>query len=334
MATRNRTNLFLSYRSTYGYPTSNHASAPAVRFNGFRRTSEERQGLMSENDNGDTVIEMDMIPPKWADVSDEVHELLDQIKKKSATLDKLHQKHVLPGFDDRREEEGRIEDLTSEITMHFHDCQRLIKKIEAQSRGTDSEAEAIMAKNIQISLATKVQESSSAFRKKQSTYLRRLKGHSITRPDTPTQFTQDEDLDVSMSQTAIQQSATLTSNDTAIMQREREITDIAKGIIELADIFKELQTMVIDQGTMLDRIDYNVERLHVHVKAADKELTQATNYEKRIRRRKLIMLMILIIAGLIIVLIYKPKRHTRVVYTPAPPAGPEAVPASDWDVGA
>ncbi|BFZ60335.1 t-SNARE affecting a late Golgi compartment protein 2 [Saitoella coloradoensis] len=334
MATRNRTNLFLSYRSTYGHPTSNHASTSAVRFNGFRRTSEERQGLMSENDNGDTVIEMDMIPPKWADVSDEVHELLDQIKKKGATLDKLHQKQVLPGFDDRREEEGRIEDLTSEITMHFHDCQRLIKKIEAQSTGTDSEAEAIMAKNIQISLATKVQESSSAFRKKQSTYLRRLKGQSITRPDSPTQFTQDEDLDVSMSQTAIQQSATLTSNDTAIMQREREITDIAKGIIELADIFKELQTMVIDQGTMLDRIDYNVERLHVHVKAADKELTQATNYEKRIRRRKLIILMILIIAGLIIVLIYKPKRHTRVVYTPAPPADSEAVPASDWDVGA
>lgn len=56
------------------------------------------------------------------------------------------------------------------------------------------------------------------------------------------------------------------------MQREREINDIAKGIIELADIFKELQTMVIDQGTMLDRIDYNVERMAENVKGADKEL--------------------------------------------------------------
>ena len=64
----------------------------------------------------------------------------------------------------------------------------------------------------------------------------------------------------------------LNTNDVAIAQREREIEDIAQGIIELADIFKELQGMVIDQGTMLDRIDYNVENMAVNVKAADKEL--------------------------------------------------------------
>lgn len=88
-------------------------------------------------------------------------------------------------------------------------------------------------------------------------------------------FLQDEEADVSYSQSTLQQqSATVNSNDAAINQREREITDIAKGIIELADIFKELQTMVIDQGTMLDRIDYNIENMTVHVKAADKELVQ------------------------------------------------------------
>lgn len=89
----------------------------------------------------------------------------------------------------------------------------------------------------------------------------------------------ESDADKSFSQSTIQQTSQkrLTNNDATIMQREREITDIAKGIIELADIFKELQTMVIDQGTMLDRIDYNVERMTVDVKAADKELTVVRN---------------------------------------------------------
>jgi syntaxin 16 len=96
----------------------------------------------------------------------------------------------------------------------------------------------------------------------------------LDRTGSPSPYNADTDpsADVSFSQSALQQSATLTSNDAAIMQREREITDIAKGIIELADIFKELQTMVIDQGTMLDRIDFNVEQLNVHVKEADKEM--------------------------------------------------------------
>ena len=84
----------------------------------------------------------------------------------------------------------------------------------------------------------------------------------------------ESETDKSLSQSTLQQSALKqrNSNETAIAQREREINDIAKGIIELADIFKDLQTMVIDQGTMLDRIDYNVERMAVDVKAAEKEL--------------------------------------------------------------
>lgn len=84
----------------------------------------------------------------------------------------------------------------------------------------------------------------------------------------------ESETDKSFSQSTLQQTSQkhLRTNDAAIMQREREINDIAKGIIELADIFKELQTMVIDQGTMLDRIDYNVERMADNVKGADKEL--------------------------------------------------------------
>lgn len=83
----------------------------------------------------------------------------------------------------------------------------------------------------------------------------------------------ESDADRSFSQTMLQQTSQRTgSNDAAIAQREREINDIAKGIIELSDIFRELQGMIIDQGTMLDRIDYNVERMGTEVKAADKEL--------------------------------------------------------------
>lgn len=84
----------------------------------------------------------------------------------------------------------------------------------------------------------------------------------------------ESDADKTFSQTMLMQTQQRATgqNDAVIAQREREINDIAKGIIELSDIFRELQTMVIDQGTMLDRIDYNVERMGTEVRGAEKEL--------------------------------------------------------------
>ena len=85
----------------------------------------------------------------------------------------------------------------------------------------------------------------------------------------------ESDADKSFSQATLQQAAQkrFHSTDAIIAQREQEINDVAKGIIELSEIFQDLQRMVIDQGTILDRIDYNVERMAVDVKAAEKELT-------------------------------------------------------------
>ena len=138
----------------------------------------------------------------------------------------------------------------------------------------------------------------------------------------------ESESDKSFSQSTLQQTSLkrLNTNDVAIAQREREINDIAQGIIELADIFKELQGMVIDQGTMLDRIDYNVENMAVNVKAADKELNvvcrimvialsvlltiyyQATNYQRKYTKRKILFLLFLLVVGMFILLIVKPKR--------------------------
>lgn len=66
------------------------------------------------------------------------------------------------------------------------------------------------------------------------------------------------------------------SSEAAIDQREREINQIAKSIYQLADIFRDLQALVIDQGTMLDRIDFNIEQTNVQVQHAVVELDQVS----------------------------------------------------------
>ncbi len=291
-------------------------------------------------ENGDAVIEMDLLPPRWVDVQDEVADILKEITVKASQLEKMHQKHVLPGFDDedvKKREEREIERLTQEITRGFQDCQKAILRIEKMVREAKvtglSKGDETMARNIQMGLAARVQEISSTFRKKQNNYLNKIRAlggfeSPFQRSFTPVQnpyadpAMMESEADKSFSQSTLQQTAQKRihkGNDTVIAQREQEINDIAKGIIELADIFKELQSMVIDQGTMLDRIDYNVERMAVDVKGAEKELTVATGYQKRSVKRKVLLLLLLLVIGMFVLVLIKPKKRRQDPTSQIPP---------------
>jgi len=61
-----------------------------------------------------------------------------------------------------------------------------------------------------------------------------------------------------------------------LRQRDRELTEIAKSIADLAVLFKDLSSMVIDQGTLLDSVEYNIEQTSVQMSQAVKELDIAT----------------------------------------------------------
>jgi syntaxin 16 len=118
--------------------------------------------------------------------------------------------------------------------------------------------------------------------------------------------------------------------------RDRQLTEIANNIAALAELFKDLSVLVIDQGTLLDSVEYNIEQTAVHMQDSIKELEMATrfvflclfylallktapsSYQKNAGRRKCIFLLLLIIFGLIIVLIFKPKRHA--LPPPPPPS--------------
>jgi syntaxin 16 len=60
--------------------------------------------------------------------------------------------------------------------------------------------------------------------------------------------------------------------------RDHELTEIAKSIATLAELFKDLSSLVIDQGTLLDSVEYNIEQTGVHMNEAVKELEIATRF--------------------------------------------------------
>ena len=61
-----------------------------------------------------------------------------------------------------------------------------------------------------------------------------------------------------------------------LQARDRELSEIAKSIASLAELFKDLSVLVIDQGTLLDSVEYNIEQTAVQMKGAVQELNTAT----------------------------------------------------------
>jgi syntaxin 16 len=90
-----------------------------------------------------------------------------------------------------------------------------------------------------------------------------------------------------------------------IEQRGQEIEKIAKSIEELAQIFRELAVLVIDQGTILDRIDYNMENAVEHAKQGIEHLRKAEDSQKNALSVKCIIVLVILIAMMVGILIWK-----------------------------
>ena len=80
-------------------------------------------------------------------------------------------------------------------------------------------------------------------------------------------------------------------------ERDREILNIVKSINDLATIMKDLSLLVIDQGTLLDRIDYNMEQVAKSVEEGVVELQKAEKKQKQSQNAMIIMWLVALVSA-------------------------------------
>lgn len=310
---RDRTNLYLSYRRSYPH----HVGGSRLDH------LEEEEGLIGTARS----IELVSLPPSFIDIGEEIDEFVAEISKLTNKLNALYKKNLLPGFNDRSTDEEEIQKLNYTITSKFLKCQNLVKKFETLKHDDRLKLDDLsMIDNMQKSYALTIQQLSSNFRKLQNNYIKFLKKDEYDQTPKLKQISADltstynpaidddtEEME-SYSREAIKESSTILQqstniNDSIIRQREQEITKLAQGVLEVSSIFKEMQNMVIEQGTVLDRIDYNIENTKVDLKQANQELNRAQHYQKRTQKCKLILLLSLVVLLLFVIVVTKPYRH-------------------------
>nr|XP_051691039.1 syntaxin-16 isoform X3 [Oryctolagus cuniculus] len=229
-------------------------------------------------------------PPKWVDSVDEIQYDVGRIKQKMKELASLHDKHLnRPTLDDSSAEEHAIEITAQEITQLFHRCQRAVQALPSRARRACSEQEGRLLRNVVASLAQALQELSTSFRHAQSGYLKRMKNREERSQhffDTSVPLMDDgEDNTLYDRGFTDDQLVLVEQNTLMVEEREREIRQIVQSISDLNEIFRDLGAMIVEQGTVLDRIDYNVEQSCIKTEDGLKQLHKGDRGSSRWTRR-------------------------------------------------
>ncbi|GMM34198.1 SNAP receptor [Saccharomycopsis crataegensis] len=89
-----------------------------------------------------------------------------------------------------------------------------------------------------------------------------------------------------------------------VSQREEEIQHIESSISELNTIFQDLDSLVTEQGYMVDNIETNLNSASDNVRAADRELRKASNSQKRsLRTKKCLMSLCAVVLFVLMILV-------------------------------
>ncbi|KAB1994965.1 hypothetical protein ES319_D13G130800v1 [Gossypium barbadense] len=298
MATRNRSLLFRKYRDAWKsvrIPASSSASSAATKSSGGGPVIEMVSASLPHPNRSYTPLSTEDpgnsskgavtvgLPPAWVDVSEEIAANVQRARTKMAELAKAHAKALMPSFGDGKEDQRIIESLTHEITNLLRKSEKRLQKLSASGPSEDSN----VRKNVQRQLATDLQNLSMELRKKQSTYLKRLRQQTEGQDGVDLEmningnrsYAENDDLDDMIF--SEHQMAKLKQNEALTVEREREIQQVVESVNELAQIMKDLSVLVIDQGTIVDRIDYNIQNVATTVEEGLKQLQKAERTQKQ-----------------------------------------------------
>ncbi|CAH8273437.1 unnamed protein product [Arabidopsis lyrata] len=319
MATRNRTTVYRKHRDAcksarapLSLSASDSFGGPVIEMvsGSFSRSNHSSYAPLNSNDPGPSSSDAFTIgmPPAWVDDSEEITYNIQKVRDKMSELAKAHSKALMPTFGDNKGIYREVEMLTHEITDLLRKSEKRLQKLS--TRGPSEESN--LRKNVQRSLATDLQNLSMELRRKQSTYLKRLQQQKEGQDEVDLEFNVngkmsrlDEEDELGGMGFDEHQTIKLKEGQHVSAEREREIQQVLGSVNDLAQIMKDLSALVIDQGTIVDRIDYNVQNVSTSVEEGYKQLQKAERTQREGAMVKCATILLALCFIMIVLLILK-----------------------------
>eukprot|EP00759_Apiculatamorpha_spiralis_P020556 PhF_6_TR25847/c0_g1_i1/m.36520/K08489/STX16; syntaxin 16 len=296
MATRSRFKDFTRLRiEHYGYRRPAHG--------GDDDPEDDTKPIQSST--GDHAVEMGPsgrdtcipgLPPDWADIIADLKDIEKEIDGKMNVLTDLQKKHLNAqpfANRDEEDEERSIEIKTSQIAKLFKEMEGLILLLEKQIKEDKTpgrDAQRRMVDNMKVGMVMSANTLSRKFRDGQRLYLQRLTKHkekkgrfqSVTGGggNTVNALNREDQIEKYLEKGLTQdQIEMIIINERNTQDRDQELKNILSSIMELHEMFRDMNALVIEQGTVLDRIDYNLTVAREKIVAGVQQVSQAKHYQ-------------------------------------------------------
>ena len=225
-------------------------------------------------------------------------------------MQEKQQQRLIPKFDDQENKKlnKNIKEILTEMTQELKQCQNILKEIiddkddlnDVNNFSELNVTNAQIKQNMKQNLITKLNDFTKKFKLNQELYNNKFQDFVIDEEMANKSFSIRKNEEKNSNDFLSTQ-----ENNGQLQRRDEDLTNLLKSVNELAQIFKDMQTLVMEQGTILDRIDYNIDISYENSKQGLKYIKKAEEHQNESCFRNAILLLFIIIFVETILIIYK-----------------------------
>uniref|UniRef100_A0A6B2LF07 t-SNARE coiled-coil homology domain-containing protein n=1 Tax=Arcella intermedia TaxID=1963864 RepID=A0A6B2LF07_9EUKA len=242
--------------------------------------------------------------PKWLLEVENIELSLEDLRNRGVDLENLTDD--LPTIEGLTEKKKEIEAKMFEFRIILQECSDKIKNLGSSKMMKKEEAS--LRDHIKSHLASKLQNISIQFKNTEIVHSStnatlEKKGFGSILDDDPSNDYEEGFLahgDIEMMKVNVDQRTA--------RERNKAVRNLAQTMMEISSLFNEVSEMVIQQGTLVDRIDQNITTADDYVIQGVNSLTQTKGYESSSAKCWIVFLVILTIVSIVMIIIIRAKR--------------------------